>query len=270
VEERLMWGLLKVVLGFMAIGLEIVGHLPLAPLFWLGRMLGRGAAVDAVMARVVRAWGRRCLMYLQCRVEVDGLGHVPRSGPVILMANHQSLLDIPVCLGFLGRTMGFVAKRELFRIPGLSLWMRELHCASIDRADVRSSGALLEAFSRKVRAGGYCLLIFPEGTRTRHPGGELGPFRRGALRLAQAEGIPVVPVSLDGTRFLAKLKALSRIPPERRVVRVRIAPLVPVPRHLSAPAAKRLMESLRETIVSNWHAVRIDWTQPVQPEPRNR
>jgi 1-acyl-sn-glycerol-3-phosphate acyltransferase len=263
-----MWALVKVYLGFLAIGLEIVGHLPYAPWLILARLLGRRAAADAWLDRMVQGWGRRCLKYLECRVEVQGLEHLPPRGPVILMSNHQSLLDIPVCLGFLGRTMGFVAKRELFRIPALSFWMRQIHCASMDRADVRSSGALLEALSRRVREGGYCLLIFPEGTRTRHPDGELGPFRRGALRLAEAEGIPIVPLSLDGTRFLVQLKALSRIPPRRRIVRVRLAPLVPVPMGMSAPESKRLMESLRQTIHSNWQALRIDWTQPLPVETR--
>ena len=264
-----MWGLIKLYLGFLAIGLEIGAHVPLAPLLWLGRRLGRGAAVDVLLERIVRGWGRRSLMYLQCRVEVEGLEHLPRTGPLILMSNHQSLMDIPVCLGFLGRTVGFVAKRELFRIPALSLWMRQIHCASMDRSDVRSGGELLHGMSRAVREGGYCLLIFPEGTGTRHPGGELGPFRRGALRLAAAEGIPVVPISLDGTRFLVKLKALSRIPKERRLVRVRVAPLVSVPKNLSAPEAKRLMESLRTTIVSNWQAIRIDWLQAAPQQARH-
>lgn len=255
-----MWALLKLYGGFIAIGLELVVHLPLAPVFWVGRALGRGRQVDAAIDRMVMAWGRRCLAYLQCRVEVQGLEHLPPLEPVILMSNHQSLLDIPVCLGFLGRSMGFVAKRELFRIPFLSFWMRQIHCANMDRADVRSSGKLLADISRHVFEGSYRFLIFPEGTRTRHLGGEIGPFKRGALRLADAEGLPIVPISLDGTRYM-KLSRLRRIPPQRRLVRVRVAPLVPVAKDLPAPESKRLMESLRQTIVSNWQAVRIDWEQ---------
>lgn len=262
-----MWASIKLYLGFLAIVVELIVLAPLALVFWLDRLQGKEAQVDAALERVAAGWGRRCLKYLQCRVEVQGLQHLPRHKPVILMSNHQSLLDIPVCLGHLGRIVGFVAKRELFRIPVLSFWMRQIHCASMDRRDVRSGGKLLETVSRQVREGGYCFLIFPEGTRTRHPEGELGPFRRGALRLAQAEGIPVVPMSLDGTRFLGKLKALSRIPPERRLVRVRLAPMISVPKDLSAPEGKRLMESLRETIVSNWRAIRVDWQVPLPQDP---
>jgi 1-acyl-sn-glycerol-3-phosphate acyltransferase len=261
-EKSVMWAALKLYLGFLAIGLEMAVHLPYAPVFWGLRLLGRHATVERQVDRLAGAWARRCLGYLQTRVEVSGLEHLPRSGAIILMANHQSLLDIPVCLGYLGRTMGFVAKRELFRIPALSYWMRQIHCANMDRADIRSSGKLLEDISRKVREGGYGFLIFPEGTRTRHPDGEIGPFRRGALRLAEAEGIPVVPISIDGTRFLVKLKTLRGIPPRRRIVHVRVGPPVPVPQRLSAPESKRLMEQLRETIVSNWRSIRIDWDRP--------
>jgi 1-acyl-sn-glycerol-3-phosphate acyltransferase len=254
-----MWQALKLYLAFVAMLLEMVGYLPLAPLFWWGRRHGRGEEVDRQVERIASAWGRRCLHHLQCRVEVEGLEHLPLRGPVILMANHQSMLDIPVFLGCLGRMTGFVAKRELFRVPALSFWMRQIHCANMDRADIRSGGRLLETHSRQVREGGYPFLIFPEGTRTRHPAGQIGPFRRGALRLATAEGIPVVPISLDGTRFLAKLKELRAIPPGRRVVRVRVAPAVQVRQGLSAPESKRLMEQIRHTIVSNWEAIRIDW-----------
>jgi len=258
-----MWAAIKLYLGFLAIGFELIAHIPLAPVIWLGPLVGAGPRTDALMERVVAGWARRCLKYLQCRVEVQGLQHLPRRGPVILMSNHQSVLDIPVCLGFLGRIVGFVAKRETFRIPVLSFWMRQIHCVSMDRSNVRSGGKLLETLSLRVREGGYCFLIFPEGTRTRHPEGELGPFRHGALRLAQAQGIPIVPMSLDGTRFF---KELRRIPPARRLVRVRLAPMVPVPTDLSAPQGKRLMESLRETIVSNWRSIRVNWREPISQE----
>ncbi len=254
-----MWAALKLYLGYAAILVEMVAHLTVVPLLWWDRLCGRDAEVERRVERIASSWAQRSLGYLQCRVEVEGLEHLPRSGAVILMANHQSLLDIPLCLGFLGRTMGFVAKRELFRVPALSYWMRQIHCANMDRADIRSSGKLLETISRQVREGGYAFLIFPEGTRTRHPEGEIGPFRRGALRLAASEGIPVVPISVDGTRFLVKTQVLRAIPPERRVVRVRVAPPVPVAQGLSAPESKRLMEQIRHTIVSNWHAIRIDW-----------
>jgi len=254
-----MWAALKLCLAYSAILTEIVLHLAFAPLLWWGRLRRRDAEVERQVERIASGWARRCLRYMQCRVQVEGLEHLPASGPVILMANHQSMFDIPLCLGFLGRTMGFVAKRELFRIPALSFWMRQIHCANMDRADVRSSGKLLEELSHQVREGGYLFLIFPEGTRTRHPEGEIGPFRRGALRLAAAEGMPVVPISVDGTRFLVKFKALRKVPPSRRVVRVRVAPAVRVAKGLSAPESKRLMEQIRHTIVSNWRDIRIDW-----------
>ncbi len=256
------WSAIKLYLGFLAIGFEMGVHLPYAAVFWWGRVRGRGAAIEAQVDRMVSAWARRCMGYLQTRVEIEGLENLPRDGAVILMSNHQSLLDIPVCLGYLGRTMGFVAKKELFRIPALNFWMHQIHCASMDRADIRASGKLLEDLSRQVREGGYRFLIFHEGTRTKHPEGELGPFRRGALRLAEAEGIPIVPISVDGTRFLVKLSTLRTIPPERRVVRVRVGTPIPVRKGLSSPESKQLMERLREIIVSNWRAIRIDWTRP--------
>ena len=254
-----MWSLLKLYAGFLAIGIEMLLNMPWIPVFWIGRKLGRDEWVNAIVNRLVMRWAQRSLRHLQCKVEVEGLEHLPRDAPLILMSNHQSLLDIPVCLGFLGRSMGFVAKTELYRIPVLNFWMRQIHCAEMDRADVRSSGKLLESLSHQVKQGGYRFLIFPEGTRTKHPDGHIGVFKRGALRIADTEGIPIVPISIDGTRYLVKLSLLRKIPPARRIVRVRIAPQVAVHKDLSSLESKRLMEELRHTIVSNWEAIRIDW-----------
>jgi 1-acyl-sn-glycerol-3-phosphate acyltransferase len=232
----------------------------LAPRLWWLRHRNRIAEADALVGRMALNWSRNILRRFQCEVRIEGLHLLPPAGPLIIAANHQSLFDIPVCLGFLGRAMGFVAKQELFRIPGLAYWMRQIHCVSIDRKDIAAGGRLLEELSRNVRERGYCMIIFPEGTRSRHPDGELGPFRRGALRIAQSAGIPVLPLSIDGTRFLVSPPHLRATRAGGRVVRMKLAPpLMPPPPDAPAPQAKRFMDGLRETIVSNRNAIRVHW-----------
>jgi 1-acyl-sn-glycerol-3-phosphate acyltransferase len=215
--------------------------------------------VDATVERIANTWAARMLRLFRCEVRVEGLEHLPKTGPVIIAANHQSIYDIPVCMGYLGRLMGFVAKKELFRIPGLSYWMRQVHCAKIDRKDIAGGGKLLEQLSREISERGYCMIIFPEGTRSRHPDAEIGPFKRGSLRLAQASGIPIVPLSIDGTRFLVSTNHLLATRNGGRVVRMKLgAPMTPNP-DASSLESKQFVDTLRETIVSNRNAIRVHW-----------
>jgi 1-acyl-sn-glycerol-3-phosphate acyltransferase len=230
-----------------------------APQFWWWRRQGKHAQVEAKIEELASRWARQILRSLRCQVVVEGLEHVPRTGPLIVVSNHQSMLDIPALLGYVGRGAGFLAKAELYRIPVLNFWMRQIHCARIDRADIAGSGKLLERLSGELKAAGGCLILFPEGTRTRHPDGEIGPFRRGSLRLAQAQELPILPVALDGTRYLVNPEAMFASRAGRREVRIRILPPRVTRREASALENKRFMDELRATIVSNWNEIRVNW-----------
>ena len=239
---------------------EMIVRIWFAPRLWMLRLLKRDAAADALVNRAASRWSRGIMGRFHCEVVVEGLHFLPPAGPVIIAANHQSLFDIPVCMGYLGRMMGFVAKKELFRIPGLSFWMRQIHCASLDRDDIAGGGRLLEALGQNVRDQGICMIIFPEGTRSRHPDAEVGPFKRGSLRIARAAGIPVVPLSIDGTRFIVSPPHLRATRAGGRVVRLKLGPpRIPPPLEAPAPEAKRFMDTLRDTIVSNRESIRVHW-----------
>ncbi len=130
------------------------------------------------------------------RMKVTGRENIPRSGPFILAPNHVSYVDPPVAGAGIRRIrrMCYMAKAELFRIPGLrSLirsWAFPVHRGSADREAIRTSLKVLES------GGG--LVMFPEGGRAPGPGallpGELGV----AMVAARAGNVPVVPCGLVG------------------------------------------------------------------------
>ena len=109
-----------------------------------------------------------------------------------------------------------------------------------------------------LKAGGRGVIIFPEGTRTRHPDREIQAFKQGSLRLASDHNILVLPVSLDGTRFLERFEYFWRTPKSARIIRLKIAPPI-LPNTKNALERRRFMEFLRETIISNWNAIRVEW-----------
>ena len=133
------------------------------------------------------------------RVRRSGIEHVPRSGPVIFAANHRSFLD-PFVIGTLTRRpIYYVAKKELFLHPIAGWLLSRLGAFPIDRGagDHRAMDT-----ARRILERGDCVVIFPEGTRTRP--GPLGNPHRGVGRLALQTGAPVVPVAVLGTEAVRR------------------------------------------------------------------
>jgi 1-acyl-sn-glycerol-3-phosphate acyltransferase len=195
-----------------------------------------------LVARSAR-WGRRAVALVGGRVSVTGVERVPETGPVLYVANHQGALDIPLLMGYLPGSPAFLAKRELFSIPFMAYWMRQLQCVGVDRTNARAALAQIEAAAENVR-GGRRMVLFPEGTRSRDPDGRMGPFKRGSLKLAVQAGAVVVPVTVEGSRFLL---AAERPPDFTGEVRLILGEPIAVA-GLDEPARKALPETLYETI----------------------
>ena len=131
---------------------------------------------------------------LAFRYRAVGAEHVPPRGPVLLAANHVSVLDPPAVGVGARRPLHFLAKAELFRIPLLGRLIRGLNTHPVEREGA-DAGALRRALL--LLREGNALLVFPEGTRGRE--GTLGPGRAGAGMLAAQSEAPVVPVYIRGT-----------------------------------------------------------------------
>jgi len=129
-----------------------------------------------------------------CGFRVEGGDHEPASGPVIVVCNHRSDLDPLVAGSALRRRVMFMAKQELFRVPGVRWWVTSCGAFPVrrgepDRQALRTSLRILE--------GGGVLVMFPEGTRA--TGRELRPPEPGAALLALRTGATILPVAIDGT-----------------------------------------------------------------------
>ncbi len=131
------------------------------------------------------------------KVRFIDLQHLP-AGPCVLIANHQSMADIPALMG-LPRLFKFVAKAELFQLPLLGFMLRQLQHVPIQRGRLASTGQMLAACEALLDAG-HAVLIFPEGTYATRP--KRLPFRRGAFALARRKQVPLVPVLVEGTKEL--------------------------------------------------------------------
>ena len=114
-------------------------------------------------------------------IEVNGLENIPDEAS-LFVGNHSSYFDIIVTGATIPGGVGFVAKDSLGKIPGLSSWMKRIHCLFLDRSDVRKGlQTILEGVDYLKE--GYSMCIYPEGTRSTT--GELGEFKGGSLKMAQ-------------------------------------------------------------------------------------
>lgn len=162
---------------------------------------------DLIVHRMARAWGRACVWGTGCRIFVEGADRLDPGARYVVMANHQSALDIPVLMGVLPaawRTV-FWAKKSLFGVPVLGWAMRMLGHMPIDRVNRRLAGPMLAESLRRARDG-RSLLVFPE--ETYGPGDRLLPFQRGGFLAAVRSSLPLLPVAVVGTR--------SALPPGSR------------------------------------------------------
>jgi len=123
-----------------------------------------------------------------------GRENVPKTGGVLLVANHQSYLDPVLVAVHLRRPVSFLAKSELFENPYFGWFIRKLHAFPVRQGD-GDIGAVKEVIRRLQE--GYALNIYPEGSRSET--GDIGPLERGVALVIRKAGVPVVPVAIHGS-----------------------------------------------------------------------
>jgi glycerol-3-phosphate dehydrogenase (NAD(P)+) len=178
------------------------------------------------------------------RLQRVGREHLPRSGPLLLAANHRSFLD-PFVIGTLvRRPVYYMAKRELFEKRWQAWVLNALGAFPVDRG-AGDRDAMQTA--RAILARGDCVVVFPEGTRVR--GGTLGDPRRGIGRLALETGAPVAPVAVIGSDAVRRG---WRVRP--RKVRLRVG------RPLRYPIVESCSPALAAAVTERiWACISLQW-----------
>ncbi|WDP89443.1 MAG: 1-acyl-sn-glycerol-3-phosphate acyltransferase [Desulfobacter sp.] len=188
-------------------------------------------------------WSRLCCAAGPVRVRIRGRKNYSRFKSYVVVANHQSMADIPAIHGFIGLKIKWVMKQELRKIPVFGTACEQLGCIYVDRSDhdsaVRSIEAAKEKMSQKASA-----LFFAEGTRSRN--GEVMPFKKGAFRFAMETGVPVLPVTIRNSIDILPPDTLDLTPGTLDIV-------VHRPVHLSPHHEEELdqiIEQTRQTIAA--------------------
>jgi 1-acyl-sn-glycerol-3-phosphate acyltransferase len=147
--------------------------------------------------RINQIWTWAILRIAGISLRVKGLEHIDPKRQYIFIANHQSIVDIPVLVQALPQfQLRWLAKKELLRVPffGWAMWATK-H-VTVDRADPQDAVKSLQRAQERLAAG-ISLVIYPEGTRSKD--GSLQRFKKGGFLLAVQAHTPIVPITVNGS-----------------------------------------------------------------------
>ena len=153
-----------------------------------------------------RFWAKAILTTCGITVHVHGLEHIARGQSYVYVSNHASLLDIPVIIAGIPDQIRIVYKKELEVVPIFGWGLKWGHYIGIDRRKGSGARRSLDEAAEKIRRGAS-VLLYAEGTRTLD--GKLQPFKRGAFNLALRAGVPVVPLTVNGTFGIMPKRSIS-------------------------------------------------------------
>jgi 1-acyl-sn-glycerol-3-phosphate acyltransferase len=194
--------------------------------------------------RCARLWSWLILATTGVEVRHEGLERLQAGGTYMFVSNHQSIYDIPIIFATVPFQLRIIAKESLGRFPFLGWHLSRTGHMLVDRANPDRA----KIFSQwsQLAARGLSLIVFPEGTRSAD--GLVGRFKGGSFLLAIRAGLPIVPVSVSGSRHVMLKGRLMTCPG-----RVRLVVHGPIPTTELEPTvdqARQLAEQVSETIRS--------------------
>ena len=189
------------------------------------------------------------------RLKIELSEEVDLKGPMIIISNHQSLMDIPLLYYVFGRMdLRFISKRELGKwLPFVSFCLRNGGHTLIDRGSRRQAVEAIEKLGREMGENAFAVSVFPEGTRARD--GALKRFKVGGLEALrrQCPGVKVLPVAIDGLWEFARFKLMPV--PSNLALRVRVGEAF-VPDEKSSSA--QVMEQVYSCVADALHEMRSE------------
>lgn len=187
---------------FLLVCIVVVGFLILSiPVLFVEWLIGLAAPKVKDRSSLHLIQGVFRLVIRIAGIEATVIGHekVPTDQPVLYIGNHRSFFDILLTYIQCPDRTGYVAKKEMIKIPLLSNWMKYLHCLFLDRDNIKEGLKTILSGVDKVK-NGISICIFPEGTRNKGKDElELLPFHEGSFKIATKSGCPIIPIALSNT-----------------------------------------------------------------------
>lgn len=208
---------------------------------YIKKTKGEALAFEYVK-KILYLWSKFTIEIIGIELEVKGLENIPKE-TCVFIGNHSSILDIPILLYTVDRNLGFIAKKEMMKIPVIGYWLEKTKSVPLDRDNPRSAIKSINDGINNINEG-CSMVIFPEGTRSKN--GKVGEFKKGSLKLATKSKVPIVPVSID--RASRAFEDNRKFRPAK--IKVVFGEKVDT-KNLSKEEEKTLTENIRNTIIFN-------------------
>lgn len=208
---------------------------------YIKKTKGEALAFEYVK-KILYLWSKFTIEVIGIELEVKGLENIPKE-TCVFIGNHSSILDIPILLYTVDRNLGFIAKKEMMKIPVIGYWLEKTKSVPLDRDNPRSAIKSINDGINNINEG-CSMVIFPEGTRSKN--GKVGEFKKGSLKLATKSKVPIVPVSID--RASRSFEDNRKFRPAK--IKVVFGEKVDT-KNLSKEEEKSLTENIRNTIIFN-------------------
>ena len=211
---------------------------------WLTVLVAMIWSPRAASRYIASTWGRIMCYITPVWVTVEGAENAEPGKTYVVVINHQSQYDIFVVYGWLRLDLKWVLKAELRKLPGVGIGCEKAGHIYVDRNNPEQArNSVKNALDRL--GDGVGVLFFAEGTRSKD--GRLLPFKKGAFRVATSQNLPVLPVTLVGTREIQKAKSLQIFPGKVRMV---IHPPIEAQDGEDNNSIRRLMTQTQSAIAS--------------------
>lgn len=187
---------MRIIIVAIFVVLFLICSIPIFFVEWIIGKFNMEAKQKSSLAIV--NWAFKGVIFLSgIKVTVIGEENVPKDTPVLYVGNHHSIFDVVVTYVRVPNLTGYVAKKEIAKVPLLSTWMHYLNCLFLDRKDIKAGAKMIIDAVHKIKDG-ISIFIFPEGTRSKVEGETL-PFHEGSFKIATKANCPIVPVVLTNT-----------------------------------------------------------------------
>lgn len=190
--------MIRFICAAIFVTLTVIVSTPILLLLWVFGLAAPHAR-DLAARQIVRFFFWGIIKISGVDITYIGLDRIPKKRGVVYISNHQSMFDIIAVYNKFPGITGYLAKKELSKIPLFGLWMQFVHCIFVDRGNHDKAAESLRLGAEELNTGISCY-VFPEGTRNKGEEDELLPFKGGAFKIAEHARCPIVPIAITGTR----------------------------------------------------------------------
>ncbi|NVM22806.1 MAG: 1-acyl-sn-glycerol-3-phosphate acyltransferase [Desulfobacterales bacterium] len=169
-----------------------------------------------LLHHVGKFWSRLHILLSGARVQVNGLEKIQKGQAYVLMSNHQSLFDVWVVIAYLPLQIRWIIKAEIRKMPIFGYALKRMGHIYVEKDWKRKKMDYITTKALEKIKEGTSIFIFPEGTRSKD--GNLLPFKKGGALIAIRTGAPVLPITINGSRFVLPKDTMQLMPGKIQIV----------------------------------------------------